>query len=101
MKPEYTLAPVTLRDHLDAETVGDRSPCEGETDEMRAYREQQDTLLRTQLKRLPYSNYAIWRELSPARRRLLLDYAVTQAKELEERVAFMSRNLIVGDLRRG
>ncbi len=67
-------------------------------DSVDAYRAAQDEALWKKLKRLSHSNHALWRELSPIERRLLLDFAVAQVHELEERIGFMSRNLAVGEL---
>lgn len=41
---------------------------------------------------------AMWRELGPAERRMLLDWTVQRAELLEAKIAFMSRNICVGEL---
>lgn len=41
---------------------------------------------------------ALWREMGPARRRLLLDFTVRRVEAMEEKVAFMSRSFCVGEL---
>ena len=84
--------------HLAIETDGSMSPPVTD-DAITRFRNTRDQALWQQLKRLPHSNYAAWREKSPAQRRLMLDFAVATIKELEQVVSFMSRNQIVGEMR--
>lgn len=40
----------------------------------------------------------MWREMGPARRRLMLDFTVGRIQLFEEKAAFMSRNIVVGEI---
>jgi len=84
--------------HIAMETEGSRSPPVAD-DAITRFRDTRDAALWQQLKRLPHSNYAAWREKSPAQRRLMLDFAVATIKELEQAASFMSRNIVVGEMR--
>ncbi len=63
-------------------------------DAIRRYEETRDHGRMAQLLRL---TPAMWREMGPIDRKLLLDFAVDRIQILEVKVAFMSRNIVAGD----
>lgn len=87
-----------LAAHLEMETEGERilvaAPQPVDTTMLDRVTELLDTGATARVLRLTPNQ---WREMGPHQRRAMLDFAVARAKVLDERIAFMSRNIVAGD----
>lgn len=94
--------------HLACETDGERTPAQAdEAEEIAALESMMETsgirrveqLLDGEMtRRVLTLTPEKWRELGPFERRTMLDWCVRRAKLFEERAAFMSRNIVAGEL---
>lgn len=94
--------------HLAVETEGERTPAQtAEAEEVAALesmvadsgiRRVEQLLDGEMSRRVIALTPEMWREMGPAERRVMLDWTVRRAKLFEERSAFMSRNIVAGEL---
>lgn len=93
-----------MRFAIDMERGNDRSPAQEELDvleEMAAdtgIRRVEQLLDGDMTRRVLTLTPEMWREMGPAERRVMLDWTVRRAKLFEQRSAFMSRNIVAGEL---
>jgi hypothetical protein len=87
MSTEYTMASVTLRDHIDAETEGDRSPIQ--VDPLAIAEQQLDEARWMKVMRMTARRFG---ELNPVERRNYARWARHLAKVLGEKADMFERN---------